>query len=231
MGTYLAWLERCALRPPAAPRADPCARRLVEALGGRLVVGVMLRSLGEAPSRAGLPPAALVVNCSALGAAGLCGDPAMQPVRGCAVLVRCPGLEGVYSDESWGGPALTYVVPKGGGLVACLGCAEPGATSQEVAPEEAAAVLERCAALLPQLRGAPVLSSWAGLRPLRTAGVRLAREGRVVHNYGHGGSGVVVSWGCAAEVVRLAGAAPGLQPRALGRAAEGLPPAGLWARL
>jgi D-amino-acid oxidase len=46
-----------------------------------------------------------------------------------------------------------------------------------------------------------------GLRPGR-AEVRLEKElisGKVIiHNYGHGGSGVTLSWGCAEEVVELA---------------------------
>ena len=62
----------------------------------------------------------------------------------------------------------------------------------------------------------PVCSAgeWVGLRPLRTKGVRLEMDpqlvdgGRrwinVIHNYGHGGSGVTLSWGCAKEVVDLA---------------------------
>jgi hypothetical protein len=41
-----------------------------------------------------------------------------------------------------------------------------------------------------------------GLRPFRRGGVRLEAEAgtRIVHNYGHGGSGVTLSWGCALEV-------------------------------
>ena len=42
-----------------------------------------------------------------------------------------------------------------------------------------------------------------GLRPFRRSGVRLETEGRVIHNYGHGGSGFTVSWGCAEEVATL----------------------------
>ncbi len=45
-------------------------------------------------------------------------------------------------------------------------------------------------------------------RPFRGAGPRLEAEvidgKRVVHNYGHGGSGWSLSWGCAAEAVELA---------------------------
>lgn len=148
-------------------------------------------SLSDARAAAGCPAAAVLVNCSGLGAVQLVGDGEMTPVRGCAVLVRCPGVRHVYSDESMAGPALTYIVPKGGDVVACLGCAEPGATSLQVGAEEAEAVVSRCATLLPALRGAPVLSSWAGLRPLRSS-VRLEAEpggGGVVHNYG-----CVIAW-------------------------------------
>jgi D-amino-acid oxidase len=45
-----------------------------------------------------------------------------------------------------------------------------------------------------------------GLRPSRKE-VRLEAEvisGRkVIHNYGHGGAGVTLSWGCADEVARM----------------------------
>jgi D-amino-acid oxidase len=54
-----------------------------------------------------------------------------------------------------------------------------------------------------------VLAERVGLRPFRKSGVRLER-GRlrdtrtVIHNYGHGGSGFTLSWGCAREVIDLA---------------------------
>ncbi len=46
-----------------------------------------------------------------------------------------------------------------------------------------------------------------GLRPVRPS-VRLEKEQvgenkTVVHNYGHGGAGYTLSWGCAMEVVEL----------------------------
>ncbi|NSL43834.1 amino acid oxidase, partial [Streptomyces sp. 8P21H-1] len=47
-----------------------------------------------------------------------------------------------------------------------------------------------------------------GLRPVRGA-VRLERVapdgggGMLVHNYGHGGAGVTVAWGCAEVVLEL----------------------------
>jgi D-amino-acid oxidase len=61
---------------------------------------------------------------------------------------------------------------------------------------------------VPELRGARVLSRAVGLRPGRPT-VRLDRTlvaGRpVIACYGHGGAGVTLSWGCARDVVALAG--------------------------
>jgi hypothetical protein len=55
----------------------------------------------------------------------------------------------------------------------------------------------------------------AGLRPSRAGGVRLGVDNTaidgtfVVHNYGHGGAGITLSWGCAAEVLRMLRERPG----------------------
>ena len=58
-----------------------------------------------------------------------------------------------------------------------------------------------------------MLGTVAGLRPARPT-VRLERgvlaDGTpVIHDYGHGGSGITLAWGCADEVARRAdGAEP-----------------------
>ena len=61
-------------------------------------------------------------------------------------------------------------------------------------------------ALWPDLDRSKIIGGTVGLRPSRSE-VRLEVEvidGRfVVHNYGHGGAGVTLSWGCAEEVVSL----------------------------
>ncbi len=70
----------------------------------------------------------------------------------------------------------------------------------------AASILARARALAPELAGARVLGHKVGLRPTRPT-VRLEAERAaaqtIVHCYGHGGSGVTLSWGCAGEVLAI----------------------------
>jgi len=89
---------------------------------------------------------------------------------------------------------------------------------------------ERRAALLPAptLEPARIVRRTAGLRPYRAGGIRLEAEpiGRktVVHDYGHGGAGVTLSWGsaiAAADLVRDA-AGPAAPVAVLGSGAVGL---------
>ena len=74
----------------------------------------------------------------------------------------------------------------------------------------ATAILTRCAEVEPRLAGARILAHRMGARPTLPA-VRVETEHhadgtKVIHNYGHGGAGVTLSWGCA-EAVRELGSA------------------------
>lgn len=40
----------------------------------------------------------------------------------------------------------------------------------------------------------------SGYRPYREEGIRVEKEGNILHNYGHGGSGVTFSWGSAVKL-------------------------------
>ncbi len=121
----------------------------------------------------------------------------MRPVRGQVVLVR-----GVELDRWWldaDGP--TYVVPRTD-VVVVGGTDEPGDWSRTPSPETAADIMQRATRLVPELAQGQVVGHRVGLRPVRPV-VRLETEGRIVHCYGQGGSGVTVSWGCADDVERL----------------------------
>jgi D-amino-acid oxidase len=148
----------------------------------------------------------IVVNCTGLGARDLAGDPALRPVRGQHVVVENPGLEEFLMTEPFG-PAWTSWVPHGERVV-LGGVAQEDDWDLKPRAADAARILEGCAALEPRLRDARVIEHQVGLRPMRDE-VRVQVEAlgqtRCVHNYGHGGTGVGLSWGCAREVVALIG--------------------------
>ncbi|HYH81303.1 MAG TPA: FAD-dependent oxidoreductase [Longimicrobium sp.] len=147
----------------------------------------------------------LVVNCTGLGARELVADGQMRPVRGQVVRVENPGLPGFWLDE-YHPAGLLYVIPRGTDCV-LGGTADEG--EEDTLPDAAVAeaIVRRCTASVPALAGARVLEHRVGLRPWRPE-VRLEMEtvggAAVIHNYGHGGAGVTLSWGCAERVVELA---------------------------
>ena len=142
----------------------------------------------------------VVVNCAGLGARELAGDDSLEPIRGQVAYARpVPGARFV-ADET-GPNALAYVLPRRD-VTVLGGTAEPGEWSREPDPAETERILARCAAIEPAVAGAEIVETRAGLRPGRPE-VRLEREGRIVHNYGHGGGGFTLSWGCAQEAADL----------------------------
>lgn len=166
--------------------------------GGRLEQRA-IRSLEEVAATA-----RVVVNCTGLGAGELASDSTLVPVRGQVVTVPNPGLEQVVVADT--PERLTYIVPRSTDVV-LGGTAEEGATDLRPDAATAAAIMRRCVELEPGLAGARVLAHKVGLRPARPA-VRLeagvlADGTPCVHNYGHGGAGVTLSWGCAEAAAAL----------------------------
>jgi len=154
--------------------------------------------------------APVVVNCTGLGARELVGDDSLEPVRGQHVVVENPGLQEFFIDdrsaEEW-----TCWFPHGERVV-LGGIAQAGSHESEPDASIAARILARCAAVEPRFAHARVLAHQVGFRPVRSE-VRLEEQelggARCIHTYGHGRSGVSLSWGCAREVQEaLAGAGP-----------------------
>jgi D-amino-acid oxidase len=159
------------------------------------------RRLTELP--AALAGVDVAVNCTGLGARELAGDPALHPVRGQIVVVEQFGLTEWLLDQH-DSDRLTYLVPRGQTVI-LGGTSEDGDAERAVRPATAEAVLARCAALDPRVTGARIVGHRVGLRPARPTvrlGTELSAGGPVVHCYGHGGAGVTLAHGCAAEVVR-----------------------------
>ena len=127
----------------------------------------------------------------------LASDPSVTPIRGQVVCVENPGIDQVLLDE--GNPdGITYIVPRSADCI-LGGTAEVGADGLEPDPDVARGILLRCTELEPRLHQARVLAHKVGLRPGRPT-IRLETDELpdarpCVHNYGHGGAGVTLSWG------------------------------------
>jgi D-amino-acid oxidase len=181
-------------------------RARFEAAGGHLEAGTV-RSL---PASAAEHRARVVLNCTGTGARDLLPDPALTPFRGQVVLVENPGLTEFFIGLPDDTAELMYLFPHAGTVV--LGGTEvAGDWNTEPVPAVAERILRDCAAVEPRLAGARVVGHRVGLRPFRPQ-VRLEAEPPgdgplVVHNYGHGGAGITLSWGCAREAAALAAGA------------------------
>jgi D-amino-acid oxidase len=129
------------------------------------------------------------VNDIVLGGTFDVGDEsiAIDPATRDDILRRCASLA-LHSDARF---AMSLAALAGGTIARDF--------AQQVAPEHR----DTPAAMLS--------SEGVGLRPVsprvRVEAERITHGRIVVHNYGHGGAGVTLSWGCAAEVVSLASAA------------------------
>jgi D-amino-acid oxidase len=142
--------------------------------------------------------APVVVNCAGIGARELAGDAELRAVRGQIVVVENPGITEFFVAET---DPPVYFFPQGD-LVVLGGTAQDGAGDTVTDPEAARTILARCVRVDPRLHGARIVGHRVGLRPVRPR-IRLERDAGVVHNYGHGGAGITLSWGCANEVARL----------------------------
>lgn len=152
--------------------------------------------------------APVVVNASGLAARRLCGDDAVRPARGQVVRVSNPGLSLSVRDED--NPlGKTYIHPRSRDVV-LGGTYELDRWDTEVDPVTARDIRARAVELVPELGGSTLLGDHVGLRPTRTGGVRLEEDMAgpenctLIHNYGHAGAGMTLSWGCAEEVVTRA---------------------------
>lgn len=165
-------------------------RRFEEAGGKLLMREVEISELAEAHD--------IVVNAAGIFA----DDEDLMPVRGQIVVVRNPGVHELFNDTE----EPNYIFPRGDECV-LGGSTDEGDWSMEVDDSLTARIIENTTRMEPRLKGAEVLSVRVGLRPLRPT-VRVEREvlvdgTPVIHNYGHGGAGYTLSWGCARDVLKL----------------------------
>ncbi len=147
----------------------------------------------------------IVVNCTGLGSRQLFNDNQLFPVRGQVIKVKPNGFDGSVVDED-GHNGLSYMVARFNEVV-LGGTAQPNNWNLQVDPKDSEDILRKVKELAPNIKTFEVIKTAVGLRPARST-VRLEtqtiNDKHVIHNYGHGGSGYTLSWGCAQNVVTLA---------------------------
>ena len=168
--------------------------------GGEIHADVRFESLEDVDTKFDL-----VINCAGVGARELLQDLDLEPHRGQVAIV--PKIEGLSCAIVCDDDPLMYAIPRANDCV--FGGTNEISDNLAADPATTSRIVTECSRVL-NIDKPRVLAERVGLRPFRKSGVRIERgqlrDGRtVIHNYGHGGAGFTLSWGCAREVLQLAG--------------------------
>ncbi len=145
----------------------------------------------------------ILINCSGIGAKQVCNDEDVYPIRGQNVRMTNPGITRSFLEAV----EPSYLFARKNDCIVG-GTAQDNNWNLEYDPNTAEAMVDKCKQVYSSLKNATVLEHIVGLRPGRKE-VRLESEYIdsegcwIIHNYGHGGAGFTLSWGCAEEVAKL----------------------------
>ena len=173
----------------------------------------------------------VILNCTGLSALSLAGDKTCYPLRGALIRVINDGKDFPKVESSLAITAdaaqdneIVFIVPRNDNILLIGGVAQPGRWDLDLTLDspEIKRMRTRAEAFLPSLKHARVDPEYPiaqGLRPAREKNIRVERElrtrtmdlhgepteepSRIIHDYGHGGSGWSLSFGCAADVANL----------------------------
>jgi D-amino-acid oxidase len=171
----------------------------------------------------------VIVNASGLASGELAGDRSCYPLRGALLRVHNDGKDfpkvekalAIAADASKDSE-IVFIVPRNNDILLLGGIAQKGERELDLKLDSPVIkrMRQRCEEFLPGLKNARLDEEYPlaqGVRPCRQRNVRVERElrvhrseewgrarpSRIVHNYGHGGAGWSLSFGCAEEVAGL----------------------------
>uniref|UniRef100_A0AC35G6E6 FAD dependent oxidoreductase domain-containing protein n=1 Tax=Panagrolaimus sp. PS1159 TaxID=55785 RepID=A0AC35G6E6_9BILA len=148
----------------------------------------------------------VVVNCAGLDAGKLAGgDESLIPIRGVGLIIDAPFHKHFhYRDFN------TFTIPMTDSIL--VGSVrQPNRTDTKVLEEDRKEIWERYIKFHPSIKDAKIIGEWCGIRPDRRY-LRLekmikkdsnGKEFTLIHNYGHGGNGFTLAWGCALDVAQF----------------------------
>ena len=153
------------------------------------------------------------VNCLGASAFSLFDDSAFLPYKGQYFTIPlCEEFPRNYIGDDDHPLGMAYVIPRKGKIM-IGGCAEKNVDDLELTLDwketfkRASLYYPELNSITQDLKVAPAI---VGVRPCRAKGVRLELDNNnaslntpLIHNYGHGGSGFSLSWGCANSVLEL----------------------------
>ena len=173
----------------------------------------------------------VLINCTGLSALSLAGDKSCFPLRGALLRVLNHGVDfpKVHSSLAITADAahdneIVFIVPRNDNILLIGGIAQPHNWELDLTLDspEIQRMRSRAEAFLPGLKHARLDPSYPlaqGLRPSRERNIRVERElrkrtitlhgeqmeepSKIIHSYGHGGSGWSLGFGCAADVAGL----------------------------
>jgi D-amino-acid oxidase len=144
----------------------------------------------------------LIVNASGVGAKQLAGDDTVGPLRGQTMFVKTDFSELVMME----GSEYTYIIPRANSGGVIIGGIRSDRVDAEVDVALKSDILRRVNRIS---KGAfkdvdlDAVTDIVGFRPGRKSGIRVEREGDVVHAYGVEGAGYIYSFGVAEAVKQL----------------------------
>ena len=206
--------------------------KLVEQKGAKLITEIIVGDLFDQELSLRVKyQADVIVNATGLAGMELAGDTSCYPIRGGLLRVINDGVDFPKLDYALTISAavhesneIVFIVPRNDNILLLGGIAEPNEDQLSLTVESPIIkrMRARCEAFLPGLKKARLDDEYPlaqGLRPFRKQNVRVERElrlqespltgfagtvpSRIIHTYGHGGSGWSLSFGCAGDVLAL----------------------------